>query len=216
MYSVRSDIGSASTISGDPTTALANGFSIRKVRDLFTVTTICRTAPLSSYGCAWARWRGPDPTPSSAEAMITGTKSKYRAREPLIRCSAIRRLSPCLLFITAPPVHFPLNGIGSPCTPRASCCWQSRDRYCGLEQAAHDQGLRALARFDHWPLIQVPTVPIVAITAMSRMPTSTVYSIKEAPSSSLPRRRSRFIVYDICHSSCVGRPQEHPSLRFPL
>src|SRR5258708_35485471 len=72
-----------------------------------------------------------------------------------------------------------------------------RDRYCGLEQAAHYQGLRALARFDHWPLIQVPTVPIVAITAMSRMPTRTVYSIKEAPSSSLPRRRSRFTVYDI-------------------
>src|SRR5215471_6351346 len=77
------------------------------------------------------------------------------------------------------------------------------DRNCSFEQAAHDQGLRALARFDHWPLIQVPTVPIVAITAMSKMPTSTVYSIKEAPSSSLPRRRSRFTVSDICHSSCV-------------
>src|SRR5262245_24675478 len=104
MYSVRSDIGSASTISGDPTTALANGFSIRKVRDLLTVTTICRTAPLSSFcGCACACCRGPGPTPSSAQAMITGAKSKCRRRKPHTRRLAIGRLSPGLLRIPLPP-----------------------------------------------------------------------------------------------------------------
>src|SRR5262249_8710413 len=177
MYSVRSDIGRASTISADPTTALANGFSSRKVRDLLTVTTICRTGPLSSFcDCAWACWRGPGPIPSSAEAMITGTKSKCRSRKPHIRRRAIRRLSPWLLRITVPPYISPSLGSHHrvPLTPHVA---DHRDRRrrpehrvgtaCrGVEQQAAYEGLRALARFDHWPLIQVPTVPIVAITAM--------------------------------------------------
>src|SRR5262249_20947061 len=113
-----------------------------------------------------------------------------------------------------PPVHFPVNGIASPCTLTLHVA-DPRDRrrpeHCvgtacrGLgQQAAYDQGLRALARFDHCPLIQVPTVPIVAITATRRMATSTVYSIKEAPSSSLPRRRSRFTICDIATPPMLG------------
>ena len=107
MYSVRSDIGSASTISGDPTTALANGFSIRKVRDLLIVTTICRTALSSlSRDCACACGRGPSPTPSSAQAIISGTKSRFRSRAgpKQITRRAIRRLSPCLLIVVPPSI----------------------------------------------------------------------------------------------------------------
>src|SRR5262249_20951915 len=136
-----------------------------------------------------------------------GTKSKCRSCKPHIRRRAIRRLSPWLLRITVPPSISPSLGSHHrvPLTPHVA---DHRDRRrrpehrvgtaCrGVEQQAAYEGLRALARFDHWPLIQVPTVPIVAITAMRRMATSTVYSIKEAPSSSLPRRRSRFTVCDI-------------------
>ena len=36
----------------------------------------------------------------------------------------------------------------------------------------------------HSVLIQLPTPPMMAITAISRMPSSTVYSINAAPSSS--------------------------------
>src|SRR5262245_66229870 len=60
------------------------------------------------------------------------------------------------------------------------------------QQAARNQQVapgRALHRLDHWPPIQAPTLPITAMTATSRTPRSTVYSIKAAPSSSLPRRR---------------------------
>ena len=43
-------------------------------------------------------------------------------------------------------------------------------------------------------LIQVPTKPMVAITATTRMPRSTVYSIRAAPSSSLEKRLIRAFV----------------------
>src|SRR5215831_7731963 len=76
---------------------------------------------------------------------------------------------------------------------------------CGSEQqAARDQQVavdRALHRDNHWPLIQAPTLPITAMTATSRRPRSTVYSTKEAPSSSLPRRRTRVREFDMRHSS---------------
>src|SRR5438128_2090458 len=92
MYSVRSDIGSASTISGDPTTALANGFSIRRVRDLLTVTTMCRTAPLSSFcGCARACCRGPGatPTPEAPGRIWTNIpKSALKTRGVRLRSNA--------------------------------------------------------------------------------------------------------------------------------
>jgi hypothetical protein len=68
-----------------------------------------------------------------------------------------------------------------------------------LEAAGLDQ-LRAELRAVHLPLIQVPTAVIVAITATRRMPMSTVYSIKAAPSSSLPRRRTRVRAFDMRHS----------------
>src|SRR5262245_12681389 len=169
MYSVRSDIGSASTISDDPTTALANGLSSRKVRDLLTVTTICRTGPLSSFwGCARACCRGPGPTPSTAVAMITGTKRKRRSRKHHARRRAIRRLSPSLLRITVPPSIPPLMGlhhrvpltlVADPRDRRRRPEHRAGTACRGAErQAACDQGLRALARFDHCPLIQVPTV----------------------------------------------------------
>src|SRR6516225_4863586 len=76
------------------------------------------------------------------------------------------------------------------------------------QQAARDQQVavdRALHRDNHWPLIQAPTLPITAMTATSRRPRSTVYSTKEAPSSSLPRRRTRVRAFDMRHS--VVRPE---------
>ena len=78
------------------------------------------------------------------------------------------------------------------------------DCHCGSEQqAARDQQVapgRALHRDDHWPPTQAPTLPITAMTATSRTPRSTVYSIKAAPSSSLPRRRTRVRAFDMGHS----------------
>src|SRR5271166_3403484 len=47
--------------------------------------------------------------------------------------------------------------------------------------------LSAVSRAVHRPEIHVPTRPIVTITATSRIPSSTVYSINAAPSSSLPK-----------------------------
>src|SRR5262249_20356728 len=83
---------------------------------------------------------------------------------------------------------------------------------CGSEQqAARDQQVapgRALHRDDHWPPTQAPTLPITAMTATSRTARSTVYSIKAAPSSSLPRRRTRVRAFDMRHS------EPHGNLRF--
>src|SRR5262249_25460629 len=127
-----------------------------------TVTTICRTASLSSYcGCAWARWRGPDPNPSSAEAMITGTKRKYSGRKPLTRCGAIRRLSPRLL-ITVPPCishsmgsHQPVSSRFALLTPRVLPrlrAGRSRSGVKGLSQIrplAVDPGPHGTDRCNH-------------------------------------------------------------------
>src|SRR5215467_16142247 len=100
---------------------------------------------------------------------------------------------------------------------RCSSCFALRRRSAGRrcgggisacllgseQQAARDQQVavdRALHRDSHWPLIQAPTLPITAMTATSRRPRSTVYSTKEAPSSSLPRRRTRVRAFDMRHS----------------
>src|SRR5207248_10172490 len=61
-------------MSGAPTTALANGLSNRRVRDLLSVTTMCRTRPLSSFAhdCAWAVRSQPGQTTRNAVTRITG------------------------------------------------------------------------------------------------------------------------------------------------
>src|SRR2546430_15300665 len=61
----------------------------------------------------------------------------------------------------------------------------------------------------HLPLTHVPTSPIVAMTAMSRMPSSTVYSIKDAPSSSLPSRRTTFQAFDMNSPICLHHCLHH-------
>src|SRR6266849_2738352 len=59
-------------------------------------------------------------------------------------------------------------------------------------------------RVVHLPLIHAPTSPIVAMTVMSRIPRSTVYSINAAPFSSLPSRRTRFQALDMIVLLHVG------------
>src|SRR5262245_31293676 len=49
----------------------------------------------------------------------------------------------------------------------------------------------------HLPLTQTPTATIVAMTATTKIPRSTVYSINAAPSSSLLSRRTSFGTRDI-------------------
>ncbi len=55
-----------------------------------------------------------------------------------------------------------------------------------LRRTSYDHGLMAVFSAVHLPLTHVPTAPIVVITATTRMPRRTVYSMSAAPSSSLP------------------------------
>src|SRR5215212_234531 len=103
MYSLRSDIGSASTNSGEPTAALANDLGSCNVRDLFSVTTICRTS--SFRDCASAYFTGPDPPPNSTHAIVNGRRSKVRQRVErceLLTDHTIRQMLLWLLRIAGP------------------------------------------------------------------------------------------------------------------
>jgi hypothetical protein len=62
--------------------------------------------------------------------------------------------------------------------------------------AIYPHGNAALSAV-HLLLIQTPTAPMIATTATSIIPSNAVYSINEAPSSSLPRRRPNLTRFDI-------------------
>src|SRR4051794_3045294 len=103
MYSLRSDIGNASTNSGEPTTALAKDLGSCNVSDLFSVTTTCCTSWFRD--CASAYFKDPDKPPNSTQAIVIGMKRKFRRRVEdceLLTQRTLRRVFSWMIPIATP------------------------------------------------------------------------------------------------------------------
>ena len=105
------------------------------------------------------------PSMLTNETLATSVRVSYAAQHAHLGGNAERSWGPpCIASLAGPASSF---AAASPLLAAPD-----RDRY--------KEAFRAL----HSPLIQRPTPPMIAITAISRIPSSTVYSISAAPSSS--------------------------------